>query len=187
MKWLSLCTMGLSELMFTWISQEKEERGKLHNPTNISFHTLTTSLKIKVSYLWEFTQAGFTCLGPAQHFFLSQMLAGNADPGAGQADGQGLHQALLLHQPSCRAGMFCLPFMPVQSESALLDFFLLGSTSRETSHGLLHAMGGKSLVPPDLNCSSPCHQHGLISTQTIQHSWEDFMASSSCVQDSIFH
>lgn len=128
MKWLSLCTMGLSELMFTWISQEKEERGKLHNPTNISFHTLTTSLKIKVSYLWEFTQAGFTCHGPAQLFFFSQMLAGNANPGAGQADGQGLHQALLLHQPSCRAGMFCLPFMPVQSESALLDFFLLGST-----------------------------------------------------------
>lgn len=47
MKWLSLCTMGLSELMFTWISQEKEERGKLHNPTNISFHTVTTSSKIK--------------------------------------------------------------------------------------------------------------------------------------------
>lgn len=49
MKWLSICTMGLSELIFTWIFQGKEERPKLHNPTNIFFHTLAASSKIKIS------------------------------------------------------------------------------------------------------------------------------------------
>lgn len=49
MKQLSIYTVGLSELIFTWISLGKEERAKLHNPRNISFHTLTASSKMKVS------------------------------------------------------------------------------------------------------------------------------------------
>lgn len=157
--------MGLSELIFTWIFQGKKERAKLHNPANISFNTLTASSKIKVSLGIHSGQFS-TCLGLAHHFSLSQKLAGNAEPGAGQADGQGLHQALLLPQPSHRAGMLCLPFVPVQSESAL-DVFPWDPPKEKCPMATSVTWEGRGWCHLMTAVPAPCHQHGLISTQTI--------------------